>query len=61
MLLRPKMDQPCRKNRENMDLQFEKDKEAFERRANAFRKLSKEKYHHNRVSNEIIIITRRCI
>ena len=34
---------------ENIDVQFERDKHAFERHANIYRSLAHENYHHNKV------------
>ncbi|GAX75538.1 hypothetical protein CEUSTIGMA_g2981.t1 [Chlamydomonas eustigma] len=55
VLHRPKLS-PSRKNMENIDVQFEKDKDAFAKRATTYRRLAGEKYHHNRTPSSIITL-----
>jgi len=55
VLHRPKKT-PSKKNAENIDVQYEKDKEAFERHARSYRKLAENKWHHNRSPGSILTL-----
>ena len=56
VLRRPiKTEQP-RKNCENVDVQFARDKEAFERRASSYRRLASEPAHHNHPQGSILTL-----
>ena len=48
MLNRPAR-KPSLRNNQNIDVEFERDKDAFEKHANIYRKLANEPYHHNKV------------
>ncbi|PNW80531.1 hypothetical protein CHLRE_07g321250v5 [Chlamydomonas reinhardtii] len=45
---------PSMKNSENLDVQHEKDTAAFERRANSYRRLAHNGYHHNAPPGSIL-------
>ncbi|KAG1659720.1 hypothetical protein FOA52_012260 [Chlamydomonas sp. UWO 241] len=53
VLSRPVKQGSCRKNNEMFDVQHERDRDAFEKRANTYRKLATEKYHHNAPAGSI--------
>ncbi|KAG2486944.1 hypothetical protein HYH03_014442 [Edaphochlamys debaryana] len=54
VLHRPKGVPPSLKNAENLDAQHQRDVDAFERRANGYRRLAQQPYHHNAPPGSIL-------